>query len=91
MKNGYWIDAKSGLVCSECGITQECNLYNRDFCLCCEADMREKRYFIKSLLVEWREVTRERYFEYIEQIRNRCLTDPDKFVEKYTKTEIKGD
>ena len=91
MKNGYWIDTKSGSVCSECGITQEYNLCKRDFCPCCGTDTREKRYFIKSLLLEWREVTRERYFEYIEQIRNRCLTDPDKFVEKYTKTEIKGD
>ena len=72
MKNGYWIDRKYELVCSECGIVQEDNLCKWDFCPCCGADMREKRYF-----------------EYVEQIRNRCMTsNPEKLIEKMTKTEV---
>lgn len=89
MENGYWIDRKYELECSECGIVQEDNLCKWNFCPCCGADMREKRYFIKSLFGGWNEVSKERYFEYIQQIRDRCMTsNPEFLIEKMTKTEI---
>ena len=73
MENGYWIDRKYELECSECGIVQEDNLCKWDFCPCCGTDMREKRYFIKSLFTEWKEVGKERYFEYIELWEKKYL------------------
>lgn len=46
-----------------------------------------KKYFIKSLKLGWREVSKDRFQEYVKTIEQGCMTDVKKCLKEFTKIE----